>query len=169
MLILLLLGSIAAYERQRKTYQQKLDIVPVRIIPQTRQVHIAVPVPSFTSTPGAISQERRRHDSKVTIVPNWGPFSPTSSRGYACVFEIKVCNFHYQLLWVVTPADEMPIKWPVTLNSIHQNHNIPSDKGTHSLMIKSQIPTEASNGSTKNRDFLFKYSNLRNSVKASSL
>ena len=54
-------------------------------------------------------------------------------------------NCLYQILWVVTPTRARPINWPVTLNSIPQKHNNSPVKGTHSLLIKRQIPTEASN------------------------
>ena len=45
----------------------------------------------------------------------------------------------------VTPTDARPITCNLasTLNSIHKNHNIPSDKGAHSLLMKRQIPTKA--------------------------
>ena len=48
-------------------------------------------------------------------------------------------NKHYWLLWVVTPTDTRPVDRPITLNFIHENHNNPSDKGAHFLMIKRQI------------------------------
>ena len=49
---------------------------------------------------------------------------------------------------IVTLPASRPINWPITLNSIHKNHNNLSDKGTYLLMIKKQIPTKASNAKT---------------------
>ena len=48
-------------------------------------------------------------------------------------------------MWVVNPTDAGSINWLVTLNSIHKNKNNPSEKEALSLMIKRQIPTNASN------------------------
>ena len=54
-------------------------------------------------------------------------------------------TIYYELLWVVTPTDARPVNRSVTLNSIHKNHNNPSDKVVHSLLIKIQVSTKASN------------------------
>ena len=43
-------------------------------------------------------------------------------------FCLRSYTNHYYLLWVVTPTEARLINQPVTLNSIHKNHNNLSDK-----------------------------------------
>ena len=64
--------------------------------------------------------------------------------------------FNNELLSVVTPTDSRPINWFTILNSILKKYvySNPLDKGVHSLMIKRQMPTKASNVS----ELIFQFS-----------